>query len=351
MFGLFMFGWKRLSKLQHLTVTFLLALGTNLSAVLILIANAWMQNPVGATFNPVTVRMELTSFTDIVFNIIAQEKFVHTISAGYVTGSLFVLGISSWYLLKNKHVEFAKRSFRIAAAFGLASSLSVVVLGDASGYSTGEAQQTKLAAMEAMWETEPAPASFNVIAWPNEAEQKNDFAIEIPYVMGIIGTHSLDKQIPGIKEIRAKNRVRIENGVKAVIAVEALRKNPNDASAKAIFNEYQADMGYGLLVKKYSDDLTQATAEDMDKAAMDTVPKVAPLFWTFRIMVFLGFSFIVLFAVAFWVSAKNRIQQSRRLLTFCLYWLPMPWVAIMCGWFVAEYGRQPWTVYGVIRTA
>ncbi len=350
MFGLFMFGWKRLSKLQHLTVTFLLALGTNLSAVLILIANAWMQNPVGATFNPVTVRMELTSFTDIVFNIIAQEKFVHTISAGYVTGSLFVLGISSWYLLKNKHVEFAKRSFRIAAAFGLASSLSVVVLGDASGYSTGEAQQTKLAAMEAMWETEPAPASFNVIAWPNEAEQKNDFAIEIPYVMGIIGTHSLDKQIPGIKEIRAKNRVRIENGVKAVIAVEALRKNPNDASAKAIFNEYQADMGYGLLVKKYSDDLTQATAEDMDKAAMDTVPKVAPLFWTFRIMVFLGFSFIVLFAVAFWVSAKNRIQQSRRLLTFCLYWLPMPWVAIMCGWFVAEYGRQPWTVFGMLPT-
>ena len=350
MFGLFMFGWKRLSKLQHLTVTFLLALGTNLSAVLILIANAWMQHPVGAVFNPVTVRMELTSFTDIVMSVIAQEKFVHMISAGYVTGSLFVLAISSWYLLKNKHVAFAKRSFRIAAAFGLASSLSVVVLGDASGYSVGEAQQTKLAAMEAMWETEPAPASFNLIAWPNEAEQKNDFAVEIPYVMGLIGTHSVDKQIPGIKDIRANNRIRVESGVKAVLALEALRKNPNDAALKATFEAHQADMGYGLLVKKYATDLSLATAEDMDKAAHDTVPAVAPLFWSFRIMVFLGFSFIVLFAFAFWVSAKNRIQESRRLLRFSVLWLPMPWLAIFLGWFVAENGRQPWTVFGMLPT-
>ena len=122
MFGLFFFGWNRLSKRGHLAVTALMALGTNLSAILILIANAWMQDPVGSAFNPVTMRMELTDFAALVFNHTAQSKFVHTVAAGYVTGSLFVLAISAWYLLKDKHVEFARRSFRIAAAFGVAGT-------------------------------------------------------------------------------------------------------------------------------------------------------------------------------------------------------------------------------------
>jgi cytochrome d ubiquinol oxidase subunit I len=162
--GLFFFGWDRLSRQQHLLVTILMAVGTNLSALWILIANGWMQNPVGAEFSYETMRMEMTDFWAVVFNPDAQAKFVHTVSAGYVTGAMFVLSISAWYLLRGRDVEFAKRSFRIAAAFGFASICSVIVLGDESGYTLGEAQQTKLAAMEAMWETEPAPASFNVIA-------------------------------------------------------------------------------------------------------------------------------------------------------------------------------------------
>ncbi|MCD2475959.1 cytochrome ubiquinol oxidase subunit I, partial [Staphylococcus aureus] len=129
--------------------------------------------------------MEMTDFWAVVFNPDAQAKFVHTVSAGYVTGAMFVLSISSWYLLRKRDVEFARKSFRIAAAFGFASVCSVIVLGDESGYTVGEAQQTKLAAMEAMWHTEPAPASFNLIAWPNQAEMKNDWAIEIPWVMGL----------------------------------------------------------------------------------------------------------------------------------------------------------------------
>lgn len=206
MIGLFFFGWNRMSKGGHLLVTTLLAVASNLSALLILIANGWMQNPVGSKFNPVTMRMELQSFSEILLNPVAQDKFVHTVSAGYVCGSVFVLGISAWYLLKNKHVEFAKRSIRIASAFGLASALSVVVLGDESGYAVGEFQHAKLAAIEAMWETEPAPASFNLIAIPNEAEQKNDFAIRIPYMMGLIATRSTDTVLPGIREIREECR-------------------------------------------------------------------------------------------------------------------------------------------------
>ena len=163
--GLFFFGWERLSKVGHLTVTYMVAIGSNLSAVLILIANGWMQNPVGSDFNPVTMRMELTNFYDVVFNPVAQAKFVHTVGAGYITASIFMLGISSWYLRKARDRGFALRSFRIAAAFGVASALSVIVLGDESGYTAAETQQAKMAAMEAMWKTEPAPAGRRCLAF------------------------------------------------------------------------------------------------------------------------------------------------------------------------------------------
>lgn len=180
MIGLFFFGWNRLSRPQHLLVTLLMAIGTNLSALWILIANGWMQNPVGSEFSNLTMRMEMVDFWAVVFNPVAQAKFVHTVSAGYVTGAMFVLSISSWYLLKGRNIEFAKRSFRVAAAFGLASVLSVIVLGDESGYTVGEAQQTKMAAIEAMWETKPAPASLTLVASINEAESKNNWEIEVP---------------------------------------------------------------------------------------------------------------------------------------------------------------------------
>ncbi|MBP6563947.1 MAG: cytochrome ubiquinol oxidase subunit I, partial [Neisseriaceae bacterium] len=169
--GLFFFGWDRLSKHKHLMVTFLVALGSNLSALWILIANAWMQNPVGAEFNYETMRMELTSMSEVFFNPVAQVKFVHTVAAGYVTASMFVLGISALYLLKKRDQGFAIRSFAIAAAFGLASALSVVVLGDESGYESGEVQKVKLAAIEAEWHTEPAPASFTVVGLPHQEDE------------------------------------------------------------------------------------------------------------------------------------------------------------------------------------
>lgn len=350
MIGLFFFGWDRLSKGQHLLVTALLAVASNLSALLILIANGWMQNPVGSEFNPITMRMELTSFSEILFNPVAQSKFVHTVSAGYVTGSVFVLAISAWYLLKGKHVEFAKRSIRIASAFGLASALSVVVLGDESGYAVGEFQQAKLAAMEGMWETEPAPASFNLLAWPNEAAQKNDWAIHIPYAMGLIATRSTDTVLPGIREIRERNVARVESGVKGVLALEAYKKDQGNAEAKSIMLQHKDDLGYGLLVKKYASDLNQATPEMIRQAAHDTVPKVTPLFYGFRIMVGLGFIFIAMFIYAFWASANNVIHEKKGFLRFAVWMLPAPWVATSLGWIVAEYGRQPWTVTGILPT-
>ncbi|CAL93849.1 cytochrome ubiquinol oxidase subunit I [Azoarcus olearius] len=348
--GLFFFGWDRLSRRQHLLVTLLMAVGTNLSALWILIANGWMQHPVGAEFSYETMRMELTDFWAVVFNPVAQGKFVHTVSAGYVTGAMFVLSVSAYYLLRRRDVEFAKRSFRIAAAFGFASICSVIVLGDESGYALGEAQQTKLAAIEAMWETEPAPASFNLIALPNDAAMRNDFALHVPWLMGLIGTRSVDKTLPGLKEILARNRERVVSGTEAVKLLDALRRSPDDAALRSRFAAVQGDLGFGLLLRKYVADVNDATPALIDQAARDTLPRVAPLFWTFRAMVGLGFAMLVLFGLALWHSVRGDFARRPGLLKWALWFLPAPWIACEMGWFVAEYGRQPWTIYGVLPT-
>ncbi|WP_192830475.1 cytochrome ubiquinol oxidase subunit I, partial [Enterobacter hormaechei] len=199
--GLFFFGWDRLGKVQHMAVTWLVALGSNLSALWILVANGWMQNPIASDFNFETMRMEMVSFAELVLNPVAQVKFVHTVASGYVCGAMFVLGISSYYMLRGRDFAFAKRSFAIAASFGMAAILSVIVLGDESGYEMGDVQKTKLAAIEAEWETQPAPAAFTLFGVPDQEAQENRFAIQIPYALGIIATRSVDKQVTGLKDL------------------------------------------------------------------------------------------------------------------------------------------------------
>ena len=348
--GLFFFGWDRLSKVKHLMVTWLMALGTNLSALWILIANGWMQNPVGAVFNPETMRMEVVDFAAVLFNPVAQAKFVHTVSAGYVTGAMFVISISAFFILRKKHLDVARRSFAVAAAFGLLSALSVVVLGDESGYAANENQKMKLAAIEAMWETEKAPADFTAFGIPNQKTHENYLEIKIPYLMGLIATRSFDKEIPGILELVERAEHRIRGGQIAYGALARIRANKDDTEARQVFDKHWQDLGHGLLLKRYRDDIGNATPEEIAKAALDTVPGVAPLFWAFRIMAGLGFYLIVFFAAAFYYSCRNNFEQKTRFLKLALWTLPAPWIAIECGWFVAEYGRQPWAVDGVLPT-
>jgi cytochrome d ubiquinol oxidase subunit I len=349
--GLFFFGWDRLSPVKHLVVTWLVAIGSNLSALWILIANAWMQYPAGARFNIETMRMEVTSFSDVLFNPVAQAKFVHTVSAGYVMGAMFVLSISAWYLLRGRNVEVAKRSMTVAASFGLASALSVVVLGDASGYTVSENQKMKLAAIEAMWETQPAPASFTAFGWPDVAQRKTHFAVEIPYVMGLIGTHSLDQTMPGINELVLDAQQRIGKGLIAYDAMQKLRTDKDDKPARAAFEANAEDLGYALLLKRNMDDPLKATPADIEHAAASTIPNVPVLFWSFRVMVGCGLFFIALFAYAFWLASKRKLQKHRWFLRVALWSLPLPWVAAELGWVVAEYGRQPWAIEGILPTA
>ena len=346
--GLFFFGWDRLTKVQHLAVTWLVAIGSNMSALWILIANGWMQNPVGAEFNFETMRMELTSFSALLFNPVAQVKFVHTVAAGYVTGAVFVLAISSWYLLKGRDLGFARRSFAIASAFGMASILSVIILGDESGYEIGDVQKTKLAAIEAEWHTEPAPAAFTLFGLPNQAEQRTDYAVKIPYVMGIIATRSLDTQVTGIKDLIKQHEVRIRNGMLAYGWLEKLRSGEKTPENIAAFNQHKQDLGYGLLLKKYTPAVVDASEAQIKQAALDTIPNVATVFWSFRLMVASGFLMLALFACAFWASARKNEEKKRWLLKWALLSLPLPWLAAQTGWIVAEHGRQPWSIAEVL---
>ncbi len=349
--GLFFFGWDKLSKVGHCMVTWLVALGSSLSALWILIANGWMQNPVGAKFNFETMRMEVSDFASVLFNPVAQAKFVHTISAGYVTGAIFVLSISAYYLLRNRNVEIAKRSITVAASFGLLASLSVVVLGDESGYLVNEHQKMKIAAIEGMWNTETPPASFNLIAFPDSAKRETKEVVKVPYVLGIIATRSFDQKLEGINDLVNDAKTDyIPKGIKAYAALMTLEKNPTDVSAQQTFNQYSSHLGYALLLKQFVNDPTKATPADIDKAAWATVPdNIGLLFWSFRIMVACGFFFILLFAVGFYFSTKRNLFH-RGYLTVALWSLPLPWIAVEAGWLVAEHGRQPWVVGGMLPT-
>ena len=349
--GLFFFAWDRLSKRQHLMATWALALGTNFSALWILIANGWMQFPAGAHFNVDTMRMEVSDFMAVLFNPVAQAKFVHTVSAGYVTGSVFVMAVSAYFLLRGRNVAFAKRSMTVAASFGLASALSVVVLGDESGYTAGVNQKMKIAAIEAMWNTEPAPASFTVFGLPDRATHSTRYEIKVPWVLGLVATRSSDTPVPGINQLVGLAHERIKDGIIAYQALLAVRQNPHDQALRRQLEAHVGNLGYALLLKRYRPDVQNATEAQIQAAAASTIPNVPVLFWSFRLMVAIGLWFIAFFATAFWFSAKRQLDRYRWFLKAALLTLPLPWVAAELGWIVAEYGRQPWVIEGVLPTA
>jgi cytochrome bd ubiquinol oxidase subunit I len=351
MVGLFFFGWNRLGKVQHLGVTFLVALGSNLSALWILIANGWMQNPVGAEFNHETMRMELVSVAQLILNPVAQAKFVHTVAAGYVTASMFVLGVSSYYLLQGRDVHFALRSFAVASGFGLASALSVIVLGDESGYTTGEVQKVKLAVIEAEWETQKPPASFMVFGIPDDATETSDYAIHVPWALGLMATRSVDTPVLGIRDLRRQAEQRIRNGIGAYLALQQIKAGSRDPEVVKRFEAAKADLGYALLLTRYAKSVADATPDEIAKAAAATIPRVAPLFWSFRLMVGLGLWFLLVFSCAVLFLARRNLAPQRWLQRCALYSIPLPWIAAELGWIVAEYGRQPWIISGILPTS
>ncbi len=262
--------------MAHLIVTWLVAIGSNLSALWILIANGWMQNPVGAAFNPQTMRMEVTDFAAVLINPVAQAKFVHTVSAGYTVAAMFVLGVSAWYVLKGRHLELAKRSMTVAASFGLAG----LAVGGRAGRRerlpvATEHQKMKIAAIEAMWKTEPAPAAFTAFGFPDQRTRETHFAVQIPRLLGLIATRSLDQRRAGHRGPGCARRgphPRRHQGLRRAADDPPGRERCRGAAAGAApTSRPTADfLGYALLLKRYVDDPRQATAEQIAQAALDT---------------------------------------------------------------------------------
>jgi cytochrome d ubiquinol oxidase subunit I len=208
----------------------------------------------------------------------------------------------------------------------------------------------KIAAIESMWETEAAPAPFTLVGIPNMQTHTTDYAVKVPWLLGLITTRSIDKEVPGILDLVKDAEGRIRLGLIAYDGLERLKVDRNDASARSKIELHANDLGYALLLKRFRPDILNATQDEIEKAAWTTVPDVSPLFWSFRIMVGLGFYFIALFAFAFWLSARRQLTRYRWFLWVALITLPAPWIAAELGWFVAEVGRQPWVIEGVLPT-
>jgi len=349
-FAVMFFGWDKVSKRMHLLSTWLVAIGSNLSALWILIANGWMQHPVGMHFNPDTARNEMENFAEVIFNPNAVSKFLHTVSSGYVLASLFVIGISAWYLLKKRDVMFAKRSMIVSASFGLITSFFLLTSGDESAFQVAQQQPMKLAAMEGLYKGESRAGIIAIGLLDNEKVLGDNiepfhFKVEIPNALSFLGYHSLNAFVPGIEDMVYGNEKHDimsikEKMLQGKLAVTALRdyKNAKKAGneektqkALKVFEKNQHLMGYGYL-----------------KKPEDAVPNVALTFYSFHTMVGLGTWFLLLFILVLYFAMINEIEHKRWVLYAALFTIPLGYVAQEAGWIVAEAGRQPWAIQDLL---
>lgn len=334
-FAVMFFGWEKVSKRFHLAATWLTGIGAAISAVWILIANSWMQNPVGMEFNPDTVRHEMVDFWALVFNPIAISKFFHSVFSGWMTGAIFVIGISSWYLLKRRETRFALASIRVASIIGIIGTFAVMLSGDSSGVQVAKYQPMKLAAAEGLKDGGTA-APFSIVP-----------GIEIPGMLSLLATHDIDGYVPGINNLL--DGYTTPNGVRHLSADEKIARgkaalnafgdyrslkesNPEAAAAaRATLDENIEYFGYGYIDSK-----------------SELVPPVTLIYWAFRIMVGIG-SFLLLIMVAvLWSERKGKLQKMRWLQWGALLSIPLVYLAGEAGWVVAEVGRQPWVIEGLL---
>lgn len=351
------FGWNKVSKGFHLTATWLTAIGANLSALWILVANAWMQYPVGCTFNLETVRNEMTSFWDVLFSPVAMNKFFHTVTSSFVLASLFVVGVSAWYLLRRREQKMARKSIAIASAFGFIFALITATTGDRSGAVIARVQPMKLAAMEALYDgSQGAPLTAIGIVKPEAERTSNEdafyFKIDIPKLLSIMSFRDADAYVAGINDLvngnerygvmsagekiergrvavgeLARYRKALDEGDQATIDEVTAKFDPATPQGEEFLREYFAYFGYGYL-----------------DAPQDIVPDVPLLFYSFRVMVGAGCFFILLLGVVWWLNRKDRLADKRWLLWIAVWSVPLAYLASQAGWVLAEVGRQPWAI-------
>jgi len=350
MFGMFFFTWDKLSRRGHFAVTFLLALGASLSIVNILAANSWMQHPIATHFSYQTMSVNLTNIAALYLSMLSQIRIGHVAFGSFLTGAMFMMGISAYYMLKNQDVNFAKRSFAVAVGFGFIAVLVVAFYGDQNGLQVSKYEPEKMAAIEAQWTTQKAPASWYLIAFPHQAKEKNTFTIKIPYALSLIATHSLTGTVEGAKPLIATFKQRIKNGIKSYEALMRLRKKTARPQDVAIFNKNRQDIGYVLLLTKFAPDVAKATPAQIDQTAQYALPQFSVAFWSFRIMLGMWAIMFVLIIIGFILCWRRSLMQHRGYLRMVLYAIPVPWIALEAGWVLAEVGRQPWAVHQTLPT-
>ena len=344
------FGWNKVSAGFHLASTWLTGLGATLSAWWILVANAWMQYPIGCTFNPDTMRNEMTSFLDVALSPFAIDKFTHTITSSWILGAAFTVGVSCWYLLRKRHIELAKESIKVGAAVGLVASLLVGSTGHNSAYMVAQSQPMKLAAMEALYEG-GTNQSLTAVAWVNPFVQPDymnqsepPMRIAVPNMLSILATKDAHGYVPGVKDIirgykkadgtmEPSLKEKQERGRNAIQALKDYRAGKNKEANLKVLEKDMKYFGYGYI-----------------KDDKQVVPFIPINFWSFRIMVGLGCFFILIFAVILFIVYKKDITRPRWLQRVGIALIPLAFIASECGWLVAEFGRQPWTIQDMLPT-
>ena len=348
------FGWNKVSKKFHLVSTWMVAVGANLSALWILVANAWMQHPVGMVFNPETVRNEMVNFWAVLFNQVAVDKFLHTISSGFLLASMFVLGISAWYLIRNREEQIAKKSILVAGVFGLLSSLMVAYTGDQSTRTVSKVQPVKFASMEALYEgkNNAGLIAFGVLKDTDKkigdkTEKEFAFKIQIPGLLSVLTGGDRNAYVQGLRDhILGNEKLQITSASEKILrgkyamtvltSYKKARYNNDTAlisSIKTVFNDNEFQ-------NRYFRYFGYASVEKPD----DVIPNVTASFYSFHLMVILGFLFILIFSVALYLLFKGTISDNKWFLWIALFSIPLPYIASELGWLLTELGRQPWII-------
>jgi cytochrome d ubiquinol oxidase subunit I len=348
------FGWNKVDRRFHLTSTWLVAIGANLSALWILVANAWMQNPVGMAFNPETARNEMVNFWAILFNQVAVDKFLHTITSSFLLGSMFVLGISSWFLLRKREEFLAKRSILVAGVFGLISALTVAYTGDGSARTVAKVQPVKFASMEALYDGK-TNAGLIAIGVLKDTDKKIGgksvkefgFKIEIPGLLSVLTAGDKDAYVPGLNDHISGNS---QMGILPVA-----EKMQRGSEARSVLKDYQRarmvndtgqvhNIGMVFKDKDFRENYFRYFGYSSIKKEDDIIPSVTTSFYSFHLMVILGFLFILIFALAIHLLFKGTIATSRWFLWIAFLSIPLPYVASELCWVLTEVGRQPWII-------
>lgn len=352
------FGWNKVSKKFHLASTWLVAIGANLSALWILVANAWMENPVGMVFNPDTARNEMNSFREVVFNPVAVDKFFHTVTSGFVLASVFVTGISAWFLIRNREQMLARRSILIAGIFGLVSALALALTGDTSARTIAKVQPVKFAAMEALYEGSDRAGLTVIGALTDSGERIGEkkvhdikMKIEIPGLLSVMTTGQQGGYVPGIRDLINGNPER------GIMSVSDMMERGR--YARQVLTDYKVAKELGdtdsmaSLAAKFQDsDFTENYFKYFGYSYFDhpwqVIPSVPVTFYAFRVMVGLGFFFILLFVLAIWFHRRETLEKNRWFLWLALLSIPLAYLASELGWIVTEMGRQPWIIQNLM---